>query len=349
MKNIFRIKLLFILAFVLIVACNNKSVNNMSNNNLYSDTIKKEENYIEVNQKNTDDSINVNFKLGKSREYNNIVVEDTEGLRSKGKEHSVKYYSYIPIPKEDGEDFVYYDVGGNERYMKINNNVVKHDYKWDNSDGVLSKRPPLGYKMSYGIDISKHNGDIDFNKVKNAGFEFVFIRIAYRGYGNSGNLKVDEMQEINLKKAKDAGLKVGAYVFSQSINESEAIEEATLAVNLLKDYHLDLPLVYDPETIKGDIARTDDMTGDEWTKCAIAFCEEVKKAGYVPAIYSNMVWEDYYFDLEKLKDYDIWYADYSNLPQTPYNFKYWQFSEVGIVDGVDGEVDLNVMIEKMQN
>lgn len=293
---------------------------------------------------NDNNTINVQFKLGKSKEYNNNVVEDTEKLKSEGKEHSVKYYSYIPLEKKDDQDFIYYDVGKNERYMKVNESIAKNNYKWEDSEGVMSMKAPVGYKMSYGLDISKHNGDVDFKKVKRAGFDFVFIRIAYRGYGTKGTLKVDEMQEVNLKKAKEAGLKVGAYVFSQSTNKAEAIEEAKFAIDSLKAYDLDLPLVYDPETIKGDIARTDDVTGLEWTECAIAFCEEVKKAGFKPAIYSNMVWEDYYFDLEKLKDYEIWYADYNNLPQTPYNFKYWQFSEVGIVDGVKGEVDLNVMI-----
>ena len=209
----------------------------------------------------------------------------------------------------------------------------------------MSKKSPVGYKMRYGIDISKHNGNVDFNKVKKAGFDFVFIRIAYRGYGSKGNLKVDEMQDKYLKEAKEAGLKVGAYVFSQSINEEEAKEEAKLAIDLLKDYKLDLSLVFDPETIKGDTARTDDISGEQFTKNAIVFCEEVKRAGITPAIYSNLVWEDYYYNLEKLKDYEIWYADYNKLPQTPYNFKYWQFSEVGIVDGIDGNVDLNVMIE----
>ena len=228
--------------------------------------------------------------------------------------------------------------------MKINNNIKRNIYNWKDEEGVFSKKPPLGYNMSYGIDISKHNGKIDFKKVNEAGFEFVFIRIAYRGYGQKGILKVDEMQEVNLKEAKDAGLKVGAYVFSQAINEDEAREEANIAIDILKNYKLDLPFVFDPETIKGDIARTDEVTGEQFTKNAIAFCEEVKKAGFIPAIYSNIVWEDYYYDLEKLKDYEIWYADYNKIPQTPYNFKYWQFSETGIVDGVSGEVDLNVMI-----
>lgn len=339
------IKIIMILTFILLTSCNNDAV---LNNVKSSDVNKTNDNHdiedININKNIENGVIDVRFKLGKSKEYNNIVVEDTEKLKSEGKEHSVKYYSYIPLEKKDGQDFIYYDVGNNERYMKINENVLKNIYKWDDAEGVFSKKSPLGYKMSYGIDISKHNGNIDFKKVREAGFEFVFIRIAYRGYGQKGTLKVDEMQEVNLKKAKDAGLKVGAYVFSQAINESEAIEEAKLAINILDNYKLDLSLVFDPETIKGDIARTDDVTGDQFTKNAIVFCDEVKKAGFTPAIYSNMVWEDYYYDLEKLKDYEIWYADYNKIPQTPYNFKYWQFSEVGIVDGIDGEVDLNIML-----
>ena len=111
------------------------------------------------------------------------------------------------------------------------------------------------------------------------------------------------------------------------MSKEEAVDEARFAIKLLKGYELDLPLVFDPETIRNDVARTDDISGEQFTKNAIAFLEEIKKEGYAPAIYSNLVWQDYYFDLSKLKDYEIWYADYSKLPQTPYDFTYWQFSE----------------------
>lgn len=290
--------------------------------------------------------IDVKFSLGKPVEYNNNVVEDINELKQMGKEHSVKYYSYMPEARSDGENiYPYFDVGMNQRYLIHNKSLKQNSYEWTSDEGVMSKTPPKNRKMRYGIDISKHNGKINFKKVKEAGFEFAFIRIAYRGYGKAGNLKEDEMYKTNLKNAKDAGLEIGAYVFSQAINEEEAMEEAKFAVDLLKGYSLDLPLVFDPETIKGDIARTDNIDGLQFTKNAIAFCEEIKKSGFTPAIYSNLVWEDYYYDLSKLQDYAIWYADYNKIPQTPYDFMYWQFSEVGIVDGVDGLVDLNVMIE----
>ena len=338
--------LILIMSLLLSVSCKNNRLTAVDNNSAISSFDEIKGDVEDGTSSNISGKIDVKFSLGKPVEYNNNVVEDVEALKQIGKEHSVKYYSYMPETKPDGENiYPYYDVGMNQRYLIHNKSLKQNDYVWTSDEGVMSKTSPKNRKMSYGIDISKHNGNISFKKVKEAGFEFAFIRIAYRGYGKAGNLKEDEMYRTNLKNAKEAGLKIGAYVFSQAINEEEALDEAKFAVDLLKGYSLDLPLVFDPETIKGDIARTDNVEGLQFTKNAIVFCEEIKKSGFTPAIYSNLVWEDYYYDLSKLQDYDIWYADYSNIPQTPYNFKYWQFSEVGIVDGVDGLVDLNVMIE----
>lgn len=349
MKSKIKNKFIFIImlmSLLLCVSCENSRIA-VSDTSLTKNKIDETNNgYEEDTNSQLVSKIDVKFSLGKPVEYNNNVVEDLEELKLSGKEHSVKYYSYMPETKPDGENiYPYYDVGMNQRYLIHNKLLKQNDYVWTSDEGVMDKTSPKNRKMSYGIDISKHNGNIDFKKVKEAGFEFAFIRIAYRGYGKAGNLKEDEMYRTNLKNAKEAGLKIGAYVFSQAVNEEEAMEEAKFAVDLLKGYSLDLPLVFDPETIKGDTARTDNVEGLQFTKNAIVFCEEIKKSGFTPAIYSNLVWEDYYYELSKLQDYDIWYADYSNIPQTPYNFKYWQFSEVGIVDGVDGLVDLNVMIE----
>ena len=291
-----------------------------------------------------DRTVNVNFTVGQKIEKNEPVKESLSEAKKLGREHSVKYYSYQPSPEGTVGDFSYLDVFGQKHVMTIDQTVPKQNYEWDFENGVLSKVSPKGYKMTYGIDISKHNGDIDFEKVKAAGFEFVFMRVVYRRYGKTGALSADEKAAENLKKAAAAGLKIGAYVFSQAVSEKEAIEEADYTINFLKDYKIDLPIVFDPETIKYDIARTDNVTGEQFTKNAVAFCERIKEANYTPAVYTNMVWQDYYYDMSKLKDYEIWYADYSEIPQTPYNFKYWQFSETGIVDGVPNELDLNVML-----
>lgn len=338
--------LILTMSLLLCVSCKNNRLTAADNNSAISSFDETNGDVEDETNSNISEKIDVKFSLGKPVEYNNNVVEDINELKQMGKGHSVKYYSYMPEYEPYIDNiYPYFDVGMNQRYLIHNKSLKQNSYEWTSDEGVMSKIPPKNRKMSYGIDISKHNGKIDFKKVKEAGFEFAFIRIAYRGYGKAGNLKEDEMYKTNLKNAKEAGLKIGAYVFSQAINEEEAMEEAKFAVDLLKEYSLDLPLVFDPETIKGDVARTDNVDGLKFTKNAIAFCEEIKKSGLKPAIYSNLVWEDYYYDLSKLQDYDIWYADYSKIPQTPYNFKYWQFSEVGIVDGVKGLVDLNVMIE----
>lgn len=279
MKN----KLFFIIAFaslLLSVSCKNNNVV-VNDNSATKDSAAVDESNI-LNETNNQETniIDVKFSLGKPVEYNNNVVEDADELKKAGKEHSVKYYSYMPESRPTGENvYPYFDVGMNQRYLILDKSLKQNNYTWENEEGVMSKTAPRNHKMSYGIDISKHNGKIDFKKVKEAGFEFAFIRIAYRGYGKAGNLKEDEMCKQNLKKANEAGLKIGAYVFSQATNEKESVEEASFAVDLLKDYSIDLPLVYDPETIKGDAARTDNVTGEQFTKNAIAFCEEIKKSG----------------------------------------------------------------------
>ena len=298
------------------------------------------------------DLSNVEFSMddASSIKYD-AVVENTEALTSSGKEHSEKYYANYGTKIPDDYNYIYKDVTGLEHKMTINKDALYNNIIWDKTHRVADLNEPLNYDAYFGVDVSKHNGDIDWVKVKESGIDFAFIRIVYRGYGKKGTLKEDELAVKNLKNAKAAGLMIGAYVFSQSINEDETIEEAKLAVKILNDNKitLDLPLVYDPETIRNDIARTDDINGEVFTNNAITFCEYIKVYGITPAIYSNMIWEDYYFDMSKLKDYEIWYADYEDFPQTPYRYKYWQFSECGKVRGITKDnnyVDLNVMLKK---
>ena len=305
------------------------------------------------------------------------VVEDASAGQ-----HSVKYYSYQPSAAEEKGDFFYYDVLGRRHMADFNSAVSRHDYYWPEGSvhsrialtsgpaGVPEITAPAGYRMLQGIDVSKHNGVIDWSKVRASGIDFAFIRIAYRGYGSAGNLREDEMARENLLGAKAAGLKVGVYIFSQAVNESEAVEEADFVLGLLEKYEnntadtpedssrlqgdalkglpLDLPVIFDPETIRNDVARTDNVTREQFTENAIAFCEHIKNAGYEAGIYSNMIWQDYYFDLSELTEYPVWYADYGSLPQTPYQFTWWQYTEKGNVDGVENAVDRNVWFLPIQ-
>ena len=208
-----------------------------------------------------------------------------------------------------------------------------------------------GYKYYYedsellsyaGIDVSGYNGEIDWNKVKESGIDFVMFRIGGRGYGSEGVLYDEPRLLGNIRAAKKAGLDVGGYFFSQAITPQEAAEEAEYAVSLLKGEKLEYPLAFDWEIIDSDVARTDGISPQTLTDCARAFCDTVKEEGYIPCLYTGTSLAYYKYDLAQLSDIDIWYAQYDDLPDMYYNFTIWQYSCTGKVEGIEGEVDLNI-------
>ncbi len=202
------------------------------------------------------------------------------------------------------------------------------------------------YYTRHGIDVSGYQGKINWDKVKASGVEFAILRLGFRGYGQSGTLNLDKRFADNISGACAAGLDIGVYIFSQAINEEEAIEEAEFVLKNIEGYELTMPIVYDPESILDDVARTDNVTAEQFTKNTIAFCERIKEAGFRPMVYSNMLWEAFNLDMEKLNQYSFWYADYEKLPQTPYAYEMWQYSSEGNVDGVSGPVDLDIQFIK---
>lgn len=200
------------------------------------------------------------------------------------------------------------------------------------------------YTSRFGIDVSKFQGNVNYEKVKEAGVDFVIVRVGFRGYGSSGSLSEDKRYRQNIENAQAAGLDVGVYFYAQAINEEEAYEEADYVLGLIEDYDINLPVVYDPEHVLDDVARTDDVTGEQFTLNAKAFSDRIMEAGYEPMIYANMLWEAYELDFSKLPGVKIWYADYELKPQSPYEFLMWQYSQVGHISGIDGTVDLNMML-----
>lgn len=238
------------------------------------------------------------------------------------------------------------DVFGEEYQVEINPNVEKHEYDLEKfvHEGDRLSYTDDEYEYRLGVDVSRHQGWIDWEKVKAAGYEFAIIRVGYRGYGEEGLVCLDEQFDTNIQNAQAAGLDVGVYFFAQAINEEEAKEEAEFVLEHIAEYELQLPVVYDPESILDDEARTDDVSGEQFTKNTEVFCSMIEEAGYKPMIYSNMLWEAYELDLEDLEDYPIWYADYEPLPQTPYHFDFWQYTNEGSVDGIEGRTDLNIQL-----
>lgn len=192
-----------------------------------------------------------------------------------------------------------------------------------------------------GIDVSEHQGDIDWNAVKNAGIEFAIIRVGYRTYGG-GEITLDTTFEQNLRNADAAGIKTGVYFFSQAIDPEEAIEEADAVIDAIRPYNITYPVIFDWELIIGDSARTDAMTVDNLADACISFCERVKSAGYTPMIYQNKNTTMFKLDLPKLQDYDFWLAEYGDKPTYYYDYQMWQYSSTGKVPGINGEVDMNI-------
>ena len=191
-----------------------------------------------------------------------------------------------------------------------------------------------------GIDVSSHQGEIDWEQVKAAGVEFVMLRVGYRGL-DQGGLYEDEYAQINYAGAKAAGLKVGAYFFSQAITPEEALKEAEFALVITKGWSLDMPLVYDWE-YSGAENRVAAMTAPQVTECAQLFCETVKKAGFTPMVYFNPDIGRNFLHLEALKDYPFWLAMYDQDFTYDYKVDMWQYTCEGSVPGIVGNVDINL-------
>ena len=193
-----------------------------------------------------------------------------------------------------------------------------------------------------GIDVSEHQSTIDWEQVKDAGFQFAMIRVGYRGY-TEGKLFPDTCFESHLAGAKDAGLDVGVYFFSQAVTAEEAREEAAFVLSALGREKLDLPIVFDWEYVSGD-ARTGTMDGRTLTDCAIAFCAAVEEQGHDAMIYFNQYQAENDYRLEELTDYGFWLAMYTDQMTFPYRVDLWQYTEEAAVPGIEGPVDVNLYL-----
>lgn len=191
-----------------------------------------------------------------------------------------------------------------------------------------------------GIDVSSHQGAVDWQQVAQAGVEFVLLRVGYRGYGN-GQLVADELAQKNYEGARAAGLKVGAYIFSQAVSVEEAREETEFFLEQTRGWQLDMPAVYDWEYISAD-ARTANVDRRTLTDCALAFCRAMEAKGHTPMIYFNLDLAVNYLYLEELTDYHFWLALYSDRMTYPYRIDMWQYTHTGTVPGISGDVDINL-------
>ena len=214
-------------------------------------------------------------------------------------------------------------------------------------DGKLYYFNDKGVKqdnVTFGIDVSKYQSGLNWNKIKKSGVSFVIIRIGYRGYGAEGKLVKDPMFEEHFTNARNAGLKVGVYFFTQAMNEAEAQEEAEACNGALNGRMLDYPIFYDTEasTAPGGTGRADGLGVEDRTKCAIAFCERVKELGYQPGVYASTTWYRKRVDYTTLRSrYTIWNAHYG-VSSSPIGCDMWQGTEKARINGYSGELDANI-------
>lgn len=250
----------------------------------------------------------------------------------------------VEDPSTDGKHTLITYADGKEEWVLISPYLPKHEYDFTKlvCQSNLMKYYEDGKKVSYvGADISKYQDYVDFVKLKKAGIDYVMLRVGARGYG-SGQIMLDDYFTDNIKRATDAGLEVGVYFFSQAVTKEEAVEEANMVIENVKDYHITYPVAFDMEYIENDNSRIDGLSREEKTNIAKAFLDTVKAAGYKTIVYGNKEWLIKRVDLSKLSGYDIWLSQPGDIPDYPYKFTMWQYSSTASIDGISGYANLNV-------
>lgn len=188
-----------------------------------------------------------------------------------------------------------------------------------------------------GIDVSSHQQDIDYNKVKSAGINFVMIRMGY-GPDSDGNMTLDNYFEENYSNAKAAGLKIGIYLYSYATTIDEANIQSTWVLDNLKDKTIDLPIAYDWES--WHTFYTCGINFYDLNKIADTFLTNIKNNNYSVMNYGSKYYLENIWTLNK---YDTWLAQYYTEATYNKDFKMWQISESGVVDGIDSLVDIDIL------
>ena len=215
-------------------------------------------------------------------------------------------------------------------YDSVNNMITSH---WET--------------LSYGIDVSSHNGKIDWKKVAAAGVEFVMIRCGYRGYV-TGKIVQDARFEENIRGAAENGISIGVYFYSTAITEAEARQEAAWVCRLLDDkaeegIKLLFPVAYDfEEFFNKNKSRADNLSRQQLTKNTIAFLNYVSASGYNPMLYASKSSITHYWDFNAIKNYDFWLAHYVEATNYKGEYAMWQYTCKGKVNGIKGYTDLNM-------
>ena len=276
-------------------------------------------------------------------------VQDAGGVKDRIKESLEQGETPLNMLRDIYSDDVVYNYDGKYYFVPIIKDIPQSklspgDFKF-NDKGELEYFKDGKVASHKGIDVSKYQGKIDWEAVKEDGVEYAIIRLGYRGYG-TGAIQLDESFNENIEGALKAGIDVGVYFFSQAISEEEAKEEAEFVLENIKPYKVTYPIVFDTEEVAGEEGRMNKISKDELTDIAIAFLDTVEKEGYTPMIYANLKWFVANLDLERLADYEKWFASYTTPYCFPYEISMWQYTDKGSVNGITGGVDMNISFKE---
>ena len=242
------------------------------------------------------------------------------------------------------------DKFGEIQKIKISANIKRHEWDFSNLDTSTNFKKYVaadGSVSKVGIDVSEHQGAINWESTAKA-IDFAFIRLGYRGYGSEGGIRLDGCYTANMDGATENGVPVGVYFYSQATSYEEGVEEANFVLSNLGAYSLSYPIVLDREDPMVEDARTNDLTVEQHTQAALGFLETIRAAGYQTMMYTNRMYYALYLDDEQIYQYPIWYAQYADEPDWPYEFNIWQYTESGEVPGISGPVDLNLQMKPIE-
>jgi len=241
---------------------------------------------------------------------------------------------------------------GQYYFFPILEDLAKNTYNPESfmadGDGVVHYYEEGERISRKGIDVSRYQEKIDWEKVAEDEVDYAFVRLGIRGY-TEGEILEDETFQKNIEGALKNDIDVGVYFFTQAMSVEEAEEEAEFVIESIAPYKVAYPVVIDVEVVTSANARSNDLSKEERTKYCIAFCEKVKEAGYTPMIYGNLKTFMLLLDIEQLEEYDKWFAYYDETYYFPYDFKIWQYTNKGKVSGIKGDVDLNVSFDAKEH
>lgn len=355
----------------------------MKSSNKNSDDEEAEVDSDEENHATTDfESVKNGTAYKNDNDDPDIDAADASMNNNKTKKEKKKNSKSISVALEDGS-FAEYD---------IKESIKKNSYDFEK----YLKKSGKGYiyddgNAKVGVDISKNNGSVDFQKLKSSGIDFCMIKVGARGY-STGEITLDDKFVENATNAKEAGIPVGAYFYSMATTDVEALEEANYAVAACMNYGLKYPIAIDMEIVNNDDYRSKNLSNEQRTKIVKVFCDTVKTYGMTPMIYANKSYLVSKLNLEELSSYDVWLCDSAaekislkesnsneaddakevkekenknskdnknviestknnvtekeedmmDYSDYPYWYTMWQYCQNATVDGINGEVDLNI-------